>query len=100
MDTMTRSLGIWMRTVRRKAIFRRKTILLQRMVTGSRRNISKRMITTAGIPTTNPRKKENTTDGSIRTGNGQNNRILNVISRRRTKPLRKKQSQSFMEAKN
>lgn len=59
-----------------------------------------RMITTAGIPTTNPRKKENTTDGSIRTGNGQNNRILNVISRRRTKPLRKEQSQSFMEAKN
>lgn len=45
-------------------------------------------------------KKENTTDGSIRTGNGQNNRILNVISRRRKKPLRKEQSQSFMEAKN
>lgn len=59
-----------------------------------------RMITTAGIPTTNLRKKENTTDGSIRTGNGQNNRILNVISRRRKKPLRKEQSQSFMEAKN
>ncbi len=78
-----------MRTVRGKAIFRRKTILLRRMVTGSRRNISKRMITTAGIPTTNPRKKENTTDGSIRTGNVQNNLILNVISRRRTKPLRK-----------
>ena len=76
------------------------TMLLQRIVTRSRRNISKRMITTAGIPTTNPRKKENTTDGSIRTGNGQNNRILNVISRRRKKPLRKEQSQSFMEAKN
>ena len=100
LDTVTRSLRIRMRTVRRKAIFRRKIILLQRKVTGSRRNISKRMITTAGIPTTNPRKKENTTDGSIRTGNGQNNLILNVISRRRKKPLRKEQSQSFMEAKN
>ena len=100
LDTVTRSLRIRMRTVRGKAIFRRKTILLLRMITGNRRNISKRMITTAGIPTTNPRKKENTTDGSIRTGNGQNNRILNVISRRRKKPLRKEQSQSFMEAKN
>ena len=89
-----------MRTVRGKEIFRRKIILLQRKVTGSRRNISKRMITTAGIPTTNPRKKENTTDGSIRTGNVQNNLILNVISRRRKKPLRKEQSRSFMEAKN
>ena len=100
LDTMTRSLRIRMRTVRRKAIFRRKTILLQRKVTGSRRNISKRMITTAGIPTTNPTKKENTTGGSIRTGNVQNNLILNVISRRRTKPLRKGWNRSFMEAKN
>lgn len=45
-------------------------------------------------------KKENTTDGSIRTGNVQNNLILNVISRRRTKPLRKGWNRSFMEAKN
>ena len=85
---------------RKKRFFVRKTILLRRMVTGSRRNISKRMITTAGIPTTNPRKKENTTDGSIRTGNVQNNLILNVISRRRTKPLRKGWNRSFMEEKN
>lgn len=45
-------------------------------------------------------KKGNTTDGSIRTGNVQNNLILNVISRRRTKPLRKGWNRSFMEAKN
>ena len=100
LDTVTRSLGIWMRTVRRKAIFRWETILLLRMVTGSRRNISKRMITTAGIPIINPRKKENTTGGSIRTGNGQNNLILNMISRRRTKSLRKGWNRSFMEVKN
>ena len=57
-----------------------------------------RMITTAGIPTTNLRKKENTTDGSIRTGNGQNNRIADFQTKEKT--LRKEQSQSFMEAKN
>ena len=65
MGTVTKSLRIRMRTVRGKAIFRRKTILLLRMITGNRRNISQRMITTAGIPTTNPRKKEKTfTEGA------------------------------------
>ena len=70
------------------------------MVTGSRRNISKRMITTAGIPTTNPKKKGNTTDGSIRTGNVTKQSDFERDSRRRTKPLRKGWNRSFMEAKN
>lgn len=58
MDRETRSLEIRIPVRIRKVIFHRKIMLLLRRMFPSRRKASHRMITTAGILTTNPKKGE------------------------------------------
>ena len=109
LDRVTRSLRAQIQAVRRKLIFHRKTAPLRRKMAENRRKGRRAMITAAGTPTTNRKKRGITAEGSsvsIRTGSGRKLLILNMISRQRTMLLQKaislqrEKKQSFMAAKS
>ena len=73
---------------------------LRRKMAKSRRKGSRKMITAAGTPTANRKKREDTAGGSIRTGSEPRTLILSVTFRRRTQPLQREPIQSFMAARS
>lgn len=100
LDRETRSLEIRIPVRIRKVIFHRKIMLLLRRMFPSRRKASHRMITTAGILTTNPKKRGNIAGGNIRTGREPGLLILSMTFRQRTALLRRVKGQSLKEVKS
>ena len=100
MDRVTSSPGIRIQVIIRKVIFHRKIMLLLRRMFLGRRKASHRMITTAGILTTNPKKRGNIAGGNIRTGRETGLLILSMTFRQRTALLRRVKGQSLKEAKS
>ena len=100
LDRETRSLEIRIPVRIRKVIFHRKIMLLLRRMFPSRRKASHRMITTAGILTTNPKKRGNIVGGNIRTGREPGLLILSMTFRQRTALLRRVKGQSLKEVKS
>lgn len=100
LDRVRKGLRTQIQAVRRKLIFHRKTAPLRRKMAKSRRKGSRKMITAAGTPTANRKKREDTAGGSIRTGSEPRTLILSVTFRRRTQPLQREPIQSFMAARS
>ena len=100
LDRVTSSPGIRIQVIIRKVIFHRKIMLLLRRMFLGRRKASHRMITTAGILTTNPKKRGNIAGGNIRTGRETGLLILSMTFRQRTALLRRVKGQSLKEAKS
>ena len=77
-----------------------KNAELAALSAGEQEKASHRMITTAGILTTNPKKRGNIVGGNIRTGREPGLLILSMTFRQRTALLRRVKGQSLKEVKS